>query len=170
MADWYGVELDQPLGRHDGTVQGVSVTIFRFGIDAFLYKGEVFCSGKGSWSICDTEQADQAGRWREYCRGGGLWCLTLWKHPLQVGFSSCKKLRAWKAKLQEQSGSNGINPGSHSCHTGAKVALSSPPRESSCKCCPLDDRQPLQQVYSSRQYETEVGFSYKRESTRLFSW
>ena len=23
MADWYGVELDQALGRHDGTVQGV---------------------------------------------------------------------------------------------------------------------------------------------------
>ena len=28
MADWYGVELDQPLGRHDGTVQGVSPSIF----------------------------------------------------------------------------------------------------------------------------------------------
>ena len=72
MADWYGVELDQPLGRHDGTVQGVSFTIFRFGIDASLYKGEVFCSGKGSWSICDTEQVDKAGRRREYCRGGAV--------------------------------------------------------------------------------------------------
>ena len=28
MAEWLGVELDQPLGRHAGTVQGVSPSIF----------------------------------------------------------------------------------------------------------------------------------------------
>ena len=44
--------------------------------------------------------------------------------------------------MQEQSGTNS-NPSSHSCHTGAKVPLTSPPRESSCKCCTLDDWQSL---------------------------
>ena len=33
--------------------------------------GEILCSGKGSRSVCDAEQADQAGRWRECGRGGG---------------------------------------------------------------------------------------------------
>lgn len=70
MADWYGVELDQPLGRHDGTVQGVSLIMFSFGNDASFHEGAILCSGEGSWSICDAEQADQAGRRREHCRGG----------------------------------------------------------------------------------------------------
>ena len=62
MADWYGVELDQPLGRHDGTVQGVSLIMFSFGNDASFHEGAILCSGEGSWSICDAEQADQAGQ------------------------------------------------------------------------------------------------------------
>ena len=55
--------------------------------------------------------------------------------------------------MQEQSGASS-NPSRHASHTGAKVSLTSTPRESSCKCCALDDWQPLQQVAS---YRNEIG-------------
>ena len=72
MADWYGVELDQPLGRHDGTVQGVSFMSFSIGNDVSFHEGEILCSGERPWSICDAEQVDEAGRRREYCRRGAV--------------------------------------------------------------------------------------------------